>query len=496
MSQSQPKLFIFGIGGTGSRVIKSLCFLLAAGADIKARQIIPIIVDPDRANGDMNRTVDILKYYQRIREKSHSGASKFFNAQITTLNELVAEKAQEKITSPDFRLELNGVQNEKFRDFIDYNNLDNANKALTNLLFSEDNLESDMEVGFKGNPNIGSVVLNQFKDSAEFKHFASNFEENDRIFIISSIFGGTGAAGFPLILKNIRNAGADVNNHVFLKNAKIGAITILPYFGVAPDPASKIDKATFVSKAKAALSYYGRNVSGNNSVNALYYIGDKDTKDYDNHEGATNQRNDAHFVEVASALAIIDFMNLDDTTLQTENGRSLNPVYKEFGVKDALQQLDFPKLGALSQKTIMRPLTQYKLFYLYLRDKIAGTINNHPWSNGGKIKIDKSFTTQAFYADWLTRFNKHFYEWLQELGRNQVGFAPFNMSVNDKNVYHVINGIAPTKGWNPVAANNYELFIDSLNGAEKKVGDLPVEQKFMGIFWEATNTLTEKKYNW
>ena len=62
-----------------------------------------------------------------------------------------------------------------------------------------------MDIGFVGNPNIGSVVLNQFKDSDEFKGFSNIFGEGDRIFIISSIFGGTGAAGFPTILKNIRN---------------------------------------------------------------------------------------------------------------------------------------------------------------------------------------------------------------------------------------------------------------------------------------------------
>ena len=67
-------------------------------------------------------------------------------------------------------------------------------------------LDVEMDIGFVGNPNIGSVVLNQFKDSQEFKEFASNFNEGDRVFVISSIFGGTGAAGFPTILKNIRDA--------------------------------------------------------------------------------------------------------------------------------------------------------------------------------------------------------------------------------------------------------------------------------------------------
>ena len=63
------------------------------------------------------------------------------------------------------------------------------------MLFSEKNLASSMNVGFKGNPNIGSVVLNQIVNSEDFITFANSFEKGDKIFIVSSIFGGTGASG-------------------------------------------------------------------------------------------------------------------------------------------------------------------------------------------------------------------------------------------------------------------------------------------------------------
>lgn len=44
-----------------------------------------------------------------------------------------------------------------------------------------------MTVGFTGNPNIGSVVLNQFAQSPQFTTFANDFNAGDNIFIISSI---------------------------------------------------------------------------------------------------------------------------------------------------------------------------------------------------------------------------------------------------------------------------------------------------------------------
>ena len=155
------------------------------------------------------------------------------------------------------------VANTKFKDYIGFNQLeriDKSNKALADILFSGksinkggeevDLLETEMDIGFVGNPNIGSVVLNQFKDSDEFREFASNFNANDRIFIISSIFGGTGAAGFPTILKNIRDAmnNPNIDSKGFLQNAKIGAITVLPYFNIKKEDDSPIQKSDFIAK--------------------------------------------------------------------------------------------------------------------------------------------------------------------------------------------------------------------------------------------------------
>ena len=62
------KLYIFGIGGTGARVLKSLTMLMAAGvklADTDA--VVPVIIDADQSNGDLTRTVDLLNQYKKLR---------------------------------------------------------------------------------------------------------------------------------------------------------------------------------------------------------------------------------------------------------------------------------------------------------------------------------------------------------------------------------------------------------------------------------------------
>ena len=57
------KLYIFGIGGTGSRVLRSLTMLMASGIKMDVNEIVPIIIDPDVANADLTRTVTLMNNY-------------------------------------------------------------------------------------------------------------------------------------------------------------------------------------------------------------------------------------------------------------------------------------------------------------------------------------------------------------------------------------------------------------------------------------------------
>ena len=67
------RLFLFAIGGTGSRVVKSLTMLMASGVVLKGiDDVVPIIIDPDSSNGDLTRTVDILKEYRKNVESKNN----------------------------------------------------------------------------------------------------------------------------------------------------------------------------------------------------------------------------------------------------------------------------------------------------------------------------------------------------------------------------------------------------------------------------------------
>ena len=196
------RLFLFGIGGTGGRVMEALTFLLASGVELVDAQdqpveVIPILLDTDKTNKDTLDGASALELYRQLHKKCEAGGrGGFFSTPINPLGSLA--NAANQSTSKTFQLNYQGVENTTFRDFIGFNQIEDfATQRLLESLYSEENLNDRLTGGFLGNPNVGSVVLSGFQDSADYKLFAGAFNPGDRVFIIGSIFGGTGAAGMP-----------------------------------------------------------------------------------------------------------------------------------------------------------------------------------------------------------------------------------------------------------------------------------------------------------
>lgn len=164
------KLYIFGIGGTGSRVLRSFTMMMSAGVQIGADSVVPIVIDPDASNADVNRTVALMNNYQAVRSELS-----FVNSEKTRFFRTELRKVLDGYT-----LRIKDTDDKKFRDFIDLSSMGRDTQAMMRMLFSDKNLESSMNVGFKGNPNIGSVVLNQIVKSDDFKAFANSFEQGDK----------------------------------------------------------------------------------------------------------------------------------------------------------------------------------------------------------------------------------------------------------------------------------------------------------------------------
>ncbi|MBU6120724.1 hypothetical protein [Hymenobacter siberiensis] len=454
---SESKLFLFAIGGTGARVLRSLTMLLAAGVRIPGcDRLVPVLIDPDTQNGDMNRTVELLKRYGRIHASLYADGQKpktgFFSQPLSTLAELNTTGAGQLTDS--FVYDFGGI-NKSFKDYVGYNELSVEGQGLTDLLFTSDSLAANLDVGFRGSPNVGSVVLNALVQSKEMKYLAASLTADDRVFFVSSIFGGTGAAGFPLLVKNLRDAAPEAKlPQPNVRTAlKAGALVMLPYFrldqpsaaeqaaGTAPD---FINSDTFLTKTKTALSYYADNLRG---LDALYYLGDVAGPPLPNHPGRAAQRNRAHVLELFGALAAVHFAGQPAARLDGQR-----PGYHEFGLRGAspTAEFDFSQFPQQLRDEVAQPLIRLHYFARYYL-KHTPTDTSATYFRAGDLagKLDNAGVLRdlkAFFAEYN--------EWLTELDQNQRRFAAlrpletsFNKMVADKTIATSIfnGGLTPDR---------------------------------------------------
>ena len=399
------KVFVFCIGGTGIRVMKSIAMLMAGGMDTNGYTVVPVILDPHLDLEEKKNLHSLIDSYKDIYNKTINNGSStlnsldgFFNSEIRTINELNNQTND---------TQQNAGSKEKFRSYIELANLgaDDLNNYLVETMFSTKNLDNPLSVGFKGNPNVGTVVLGEMIEGADwFRAFKQHCEKNDRVFIISSIFGGTGASGYPLLEKKIRLA----ENEPAVKNALMGAVTVLPYYGLK-DPAttgSDIDSANFYTKTKAALAYY----EGTVKSDYLYYVGEKSLKQvYDNDE--KKQDDKANFIGLVAASALFDFL---------KRGKPDNQQYLSRAIESDLESLDLVSLGN-GYKDIVKSVADYML----LRN-LVNTLPSEKYfpliKNRG---LDGEFyKDSAFQA--LKRFTEIYYKWYTELAQNKRAFAPLH----------------------------------------------------------------------
>ena len=415
------RLFIFGIGGTGARVLRSLTMLLAAGVKPNCTQIVPMIIDLDTTNGDTNRAISLLETYKEIRNKTYTQTPNegFFATDLVQLGTL-KDPNEAALGNNAFQLRFGNI-NSTFYQFLKVQSMSAETQYLLETLFDNTpnhepstELNLPLDKGFKGNPNIGSIVFNDLVNTEEYKFFERTFAAGDKIFIISSIFGGTGSSGFPQLIRNIRKA-----NNATLANAPIGALVVKPYFNVADgNGQSAIDSNNFISKTKAALSYYDSEI--NDKLNAIYYLYDQAKKPYENVEGGTDQRNNAHFAELVSAMSVVHFANNSPTSLE----------HFEYGMQAEADTVSFEHLFDGTQQQFGLPLVYFTYFSKLVQKFIPSELNEkHTYLTSLELKTRLGNSGDTYFNkinSFLTLYN----EWLRELGNNQRAFKPFLLDNN------------------------------------------------------------------
>lgn len=487
MENINSDLYIFAIGGTGARIIKALTILLASGVDIKAKRIIPIFIDPDMQNGDTTRTIELLKTYRNIYKKlGYSGYREtgFFKTEIATLKDLDTTGRIDN-NSFSFSFGAGGIKR-SFEEFLGISTIDVESRDLIHLLFSEDNLKKKLDIGFRGSPNVGTIVLNSIKDSKEWEFFGDcfNADNKDRIFIASSIFGGTGASGFPLLLENLRLGQENLNNLVKaaeIRDAKIGAVSVMPYFDVQASDSSAINSNIFTTKTREALLYYEKNLP---HLNSLYYMGDTNKKQYKNVDGGIEQKNEAHFVELISATSMVHFMNQPEKLWEDRK-----PIHYAFGLKEDQQDITFGHFFDETKNELYKPMVTFHLFAHYIKNIISKHLGKKDYAK--KMSLERVYNnTNGDFYPLIKEFIREYYQFMTELSNNKRAFSPFNFDLDDLNKMFKDKQIKTSFFAGGISE---DTFATNLNNFEKNLTSTSEEIRFMDMMYQNAEKIFNDK---
>lgn len=327
--------FVMGIGGTGMRCIESLVHLCAMGM-FDDTEINLLALDTDVNNGNFGR----LKAVKDTYNKAKGGDD---NSQSTLSDTFFSAKINYYQFSPDYQ------QKRTFSAVFDYNNTKYNNREaadLADLVFTKDVEEFDLLHGYRAQTHLGSMmmyhsIVEAAKDSLpnDLKKFiaqlisATQSGTTPRVFILGSVFGGTGASSIPIIPKALADA-ASVMGHGgtnILANCYFGSTLLTAYFSFPTPTASQIlqDKVVatsdkFALNSQAAMMFYDDDTTVRSTYQKFYMLGTSDIKwnPMSTYGGTTtitggkDQENDSHFIELLSACAALDFYIENEDTLR------------------------------------------------------------------------------------------------------------------------------------------------------------------------------------
>ena len=295
--------YAIGIGGTGAKCLESVIHLAAAGMMPDGDKLYILFVDPDNANGSLERAVETLDHYKTFSNNPQLEQPCLLQTEIISAsNPIFAPFDIGDGTKPRLSVHFNfaGLK------------MGNHNAAhLFEVLYSEKERETELDKGFRGHPSIGASVMAQtvLGNAEPWKTFRGlvNADSNPKIFLAGSIFGGTGASGFPTIAKLIKNELKTVK-----VKTQIGGALLLPYFTFTADADEELKAKAehFLMNTQAALKYY--HLWNKDLIyDAIYLFGDDSQIEVENALGGKTQRNAQHFIELYAALAAIDFFGRD-----------------------------------------------------------------------------------------------------------------------------------------------------------------------------------------
>jgi len=343
---STDKCFVIAIGGSGMRCLESFTHMCAMGM-FDSKEINILTLDTDQDNGNKAKAENLVKLYNRVKSSSNEegGANRdtFFSAKLKLFR---------------FWTDYTVADRNNFKN-ISQKHVDNPeghNKLLADL-FLDDNVQSfNLGHGYRAQTHLGSYLMYhaiveaainlesgtnpkpEEQEFGEFFHQIGQAGEDAKVFVLGSIFGGTGASSIPVIPKALDDAIRirSGNNAKLSDKAKFGATLLTEYFSFnKPDAAQKkgdgnqviADSSFFTLNSQAALQFYHKDPTVQRTYKKMYHIGwpidaidySKGKNEKETITGGAAQKNQCHITEFICGCAAWDFFHSERFLSETES---------------------------------------------------------------------------------------------------------------------------------------------------------------------------------
>lgn len=356
------KFFVLGIGGTGMRCIESLIHLCAMGM-FDDTDLYLLALDTDKNNGNFARLKAVKDAYLNTKSLDASsrtaGKDSFFTANLKYYE-----------FSPNYEVKST------FKDVFGYGDTqytDQRKTDLADLVFSKDVENFNLRHGYRAQTHLGSMMMYHSIVEAAKDHRPNQLQKYlqelisasqngcPRVFILGSVFGGTGASSIPIIPQAISEAAAALSNGSadIMKSAYFGSTLLTAYFNFkVPSETERNEQkiiATsdkFAMNSQAAMMFYQDDATVKATYQKFYMMGtpgldwdpmqktsDKVSKTI---TGGEAQKNDSHYIELLAASAALDFYNMEGSVLQNNKDNfSADYVYRSINDNGKFEFQDF-----------------------------------------------------------------------------------------------------------------------------------------------------------
>lgn len=358
------KLFVIAIGGTGMRCLESFVHLCAIGM-FDGKEINVLTLDTDQSNGNKSRVETLIEDYNNVKRDEgvdgNANAGTFFSAKINLYKFFTAYGDQSRKTFG--LLSARGAIGLPNADEVEQDD-----KDLSDLFLDKNVQEFNLENGYRAQTHLGSLLMYHGileamkqvvanKDKAEPHELALAeyirtivAQNNARVFVFGSVFGGTGASSIPIIPRALKDASAiEGNNVIDLNKVKFASTLLTQYFSFnPPDQEQRKEEKViatsenFAINSQAAMQFYQLDPSVRQYYKRLYHIGWPNSMALSVSNGGKTitgggtQENACHVVELMCACAAYDFFNLDANDLN-----NVDAIYQYRSVEEKDGAFDF-----------------------------------------------------------------------------------------------------------------------------------------------------------